>query len=414
MSLSIDPAVAWAGILLAVPLVIAAAFYGGKWAGRKETQLLLPYDDCDGEYSAGTVLRSVKACQPDRDEERLFFFQFTTLALDELPVLLRRFFKQRWEQMGVTGTWTDSPGDGEAFWRGLFDNDPWCAVATTRGSNVVKIVNTSKAELNLAAGDKVKVHHQTLKVMSIKGDRLHLNDSLEHEGAALPLYGQIVGYERNADSRMARHFEPKVLSGDSDKWDISLLTFALLNSSHDLMRGAEEQVPHVVALRNLRNDRLAHVQSCRMAREELEEAMATMNSFVHHCLPAEWQEWQERSRAVLHTQYGLRSSIRHVEIQCEQPPQPSQPQYEQQASQTPQQQQQQQQQRERQQLPQTPHRIQSQAQLDLQRIPSFDYSGAHARAMLSAATQRASQSDIRQQQEGICRRFWQSELTTMA
>ena len=43
MSLSIDPAVAWAGILLAVPLVIAAAFYGGKWAGRKETQLLLPY-----------------------------------------------------------------------------------------------------------------------------------------------------------------------------------------------------------------------------------------------------------------------------------------------------------------------------------------------------------------------------------
>ena len=68
------------------------------------------------------------------------------------------------------------------------------------------------------------------------------------------MVGQVVGFERNADSRMAKHYQDQVhsvhyaicltqhaaqvLSGDREQWDLSLLCFAFLNSSHELMRGA--------------------------------------------------------------------------------------------------------------------------------------------------------------------------------
>jgi len=162
----------------------------------------------------------------------------------------------------------------------------------------------------MSPGDKVMVGQHVYKVMSKKNNGiLFLNDEVHaHDKSVLQLRGQTVRYERNADSRMAKRFRELVLAGDCDAWDISLLCFALTKSSHELMHGAEEKVPMIEDLRNLRNESLAHVRSCRMGHKELMHAVAKMDAFVAGCLSTnEWSEWKAVSRQILQDEYTLQS-----------------------------------------------------------------------------------------------------------
>jgi hypothetical protein len=107
------------------------------------------------------------------------------------------------------------------------------------------------------------------------------------------------GAAGNADYRMARHFQPKVLRGALGGWDLSLLCFALLYSSHDLLGGAGYEARHLVEqLRDLRNNKLAHVERCALCAADLEQAVYAMDSFVAECLPEHWVQWVEASRGI--------------------------------------------------------------------------------------------------------------------
>lgn len=220
--------------------------------------------------------------------------------------------------MGVAPPWSDSQHDGETFWHGLFDTEKWCDAKVVRGSNIVKTMLPAP-EVALLPGDKVKLGCEVFKVMSNKGSTLYLNEAVEQNDGVYELTGQVVPYERNADSRMAKHFREQVLVGDRDVWDTSLLCFALLKSSHGLMEGVDDAVAYVEGLRELRNKSLAHVRSCRMAPSKLAAAVESMDLFVKTCLPQEWEEWFIVSRGVLQ-QYDPMQQQAHQHVPLQQPP----------------------------------------------------------------------------------------------
>merc|ERR1711998_569128 len=103
----------------------------------------------------------------------------------------------------------------------------------------------------------------------------------------------------NMDSRMQKFFTPKVLMGDTRDWDMSLLCFALLYSSHTLIPIGDDARQLVEGLRDLRNNKLAHISACSMQREELWEAVRKMDDFIEYCLPSEWELWLTTSREIL-------------------------------------------------------------------------------------------------------------------
>jgi len=422
-----------------VPMVAVVSYTIGR-RHRKlavENDYALTSDIESGPPPPSSAVVSLSPRIAENDAARLNFFKFTTLCLDELPVLLRLYFRRRWEV--VIGTpWANGQHDGSAFWDGVFDTNPWANVNANSGSNKVTVVphegNHHDVEL-LAPGDKVLVGLQTFKIMSRKNATLFLNDEVQAPGSSvLQLRGQTIRYERNADSRMAKRFRELILTGDCDEWDISLLCFALVNSSHELMHGVEDKIPVIEALRDLRNRSLAHVRSCRMTPEEMMMAVAKMDSFVSGCLSTdEWSEWKAVSRQVLQENYTQQNQVLQIQ------PAPPHPQYgtqqpntlplsQQQAQASSQQLQQlkrdqdshrkaQQQQRLSQQQSQETSQISCPQQLpqvfhETQHLQTKELAapnGAHFTNM-QRATVGAQFGVFRKRQESICQQFWQKEL----
>ena len=99
-----------------------------------------------------------------------------------------------------------------------------------------------------------------------------------------------------------QHAKPKIEAGNRDKLDISVLTFALVNSSHQLMEGeSEEQLHSVSKLRKIRNEQYGHAFKNFMTCDELVEVNDHVKGFTRLCLPdrATWcqQQIDEAMRA---------------------------------------------------------------------------------------------------------------------
>lgn len=269
-------------ILLLVVASSAAGFVLGRLSGSPQKQEQHP--------------------QRQIDNERKSFFQFTQLVLDVLPVLLRKYFKARWHTT-YDRMWSDTEEDGAAFWWGTFDENP-CAVATvTKGSTLAVPMDgglrvQTYGVRGMAPGDHILIADEMYKVVSLKPNILHLSRPARESGT-FPVRMQSMRGERNADSRMRRYFEPKVLKGDVRDWDLSLLCFALLYSSHNLIPIGDDARQLVEELRDLRNNKLAHVERCAMDSHELARAVEIMNRFVEGCMPNELELWNEASRGIL-------------------------------------------------------------------------------------------------------------------
>lgn len=234
-------------------------------------------------------------------EDKRCFFIFTSLVLDLLPVYLRLYFRVRWfETRGRI--WRDRPSDGEAFWHGTYELTPFAMVRVSEGSTVSAVIhtnNTPPQTNDLKPGERVKIGREPTKVVCTRGCKVHLSSPSTATGD-LPLFRQHLPGEANADSRMSPFYAPKVLRGDVRGWDVSLLCFALLNSSHHLMGTAPREAKSMVeALRDLRNDKLAHVERCAMSIYDLREALNTMDSFMSVCLSEHWESWVEASRGLM-------------------------------------------------------------------------------------------------------------------
>ena len=245
----------------------------------------------------------------DADLERERFFKFTWVALDVLPHFLRLYFKMQWDRKydSVLCQWSDSQSDGASFWNGVYSDVPVGNVELRAGEFVATADNSlvdwsqsaaPRSKLKIADSEFKLLHSQTKG----KASRLHLNQQAKVTGS-FDAYNQIVAYESNCDRRMEKQFKAKALSGKRDTWDTSLCCFALLQSSHQLLTEADSSSrSHVESVRSLRNDKIAHVLSCRISELELKEAMAIMDQFIVFCLPPiVCAEWCVMSRRVLGT-----------------------------------------------------------------------------------------------------------------
>jgi len=252
-------------------------------------------------------------------EERVAFFQFTQLVLDVLPVLLRRYFKARWHAT-YNRHWSDCKEDGEAFWWGTFEEIPCTQVTVNEGSTVAVAVDGAMrvqgyGVRGMAPGDQILIGDEMYKVVSLKPTVVHLSRPVPASGT-FPVRMQKIRGERNADSRMRRYFEPKVINGDVRDWDLSLLCFALLYSSHDLIPIGDGARQLVEELRDLRNNKLAHVERCSMEPHELAIAVRKMDSFVETCMPHELELWTEASRDILEG-HPLQQGDSLQRVQCD-------------------------------------------------------------------------------------------------
>lgn len=278
--------------VLVIPLIVVAAFLGGRASMRPTST---------NKKGLAEVTPEAVVVKSSWAHDRLAFFAFTRLVLDELPVLLREFFKRRLDTVMLNKglpAWTDTPADGEAFWHGVYDPEPWCHVEAN-GSDVVRVVSDGIAPGRLAPGDRVMVGSEHRKVVLIKPNTIYLSSTVPNSDTSVPMHGQLLPGERNADHRMSKYCAEKVLSGDRSTWDLSLLCFALLSSSHGLLAGEHEARGLVTALRELRNDKFGHVESCRMQQHELVRAIETMDRFVARCLPDHVGRWAQVTRGIL-------------------------------------------------------------------------------------------------------------------
>lgn len=271
--------------------------------------LLLCVSSAVAGFSIGRASRLVTARTKPRSEERepaaedrVSFFKFTQLVLDLLPILLRQYFRERW-QARYGRAWRDTHEDGEMFYRGTFSQRVVTVLDVEEGSTVARgdlaaVMHFPDGSPGLSPGDLVLLGEELHKVQSVKTSALHLSKPCSSTGAK-ELRIQLIRGEKNMDSRMQRFFEPKVLMGDTRDWDMSLLCFALLYSSHGLIPIGDDARQLVEGLRDLRNNKLAHISSCSMTREELWHAVHSMDAFIEYCLPSEWELWVSTSRDLL-------------------------------------------------------------------------------------------------------------------
>merc|ERR1711998_622525 len=245
-------------------------------------------------------------------EDRVHFFKFTQLVLDLMPILLRQYFRERW-QARYGRSWRDTSDDGELFHHGSFQQRATCNVRIEAGSRVVvaehvaggcdvrclkQLLQLPDGSPGLSVGDTVLIGEVLHKVQTVRKDRIHLYKPCMSTGTRELRIQEIKG-ENNMDSRMQRFFTPKVMMGDTRDWDMSLLCFALLYSSHALIPIGDDARQLVEGLRDLRNNKLAHISACSMQREELWEAVRKMDDFIEYCLPSEWELWLTTSREIL-------------------------------------------------------------------------------------------------------------------
>eukprot|EP00658_Telonema_sp_P-2_P046699 TRINITY_DN3497_c0_g3_i12.p1 TRINITY_DN3497_c0_g3~~TRINITY_DN3497_c0_g3_i12.p1 ORF type:complete len:818 (-),score=118.02 TRINITY_DN3497_c0_g3_i12:414-2867(-) len=241
-----------------------------------------------------------------REVERERFFRFTWLVLDVLPCYLRVHFKILWDQKynQQLKPWSDGADDGQAFWHGVYNSDPATMVEMDEGHYFANRIEADESDGfdRIGAKSKIRVEGNEYKVLSVdtKGRRRLLLNHKAPESGVFPAHDQIVSYEQNCDPRMAKLFGGKVLTGDRELWDTSLLCFALLQSSHGLLQDGRNRL-HVENVRNLRNNKLAHIKSCKMDCFDLMRAVETMDAYVMANLPENLcAEWCHASRQVLY------------------------------------------------------------------------------------------------------------------
>ena len=157
------------------------------------------------------------------------------MILDVLPDLLREFFKRRWNIVYPELPWGDNQDSGDLFWNGSAN-----ATAALPGRFKVKngsgLVRTTEdlTEL-LSPGDVIVVENRRWKLLKpINKDRITVNTKPDIEGD-FEAFALDIRCELNVQPNMKGPYEKLVLPGRTLEWDISLLTFALLNSSHNLL-----------------------------------------------------------------------------------------------------------------------------------------------------------------------------------
>jgi len=245
-------------------------------------------------------LVTATALPPGSEADRERFFRFTWLVLDVLPRYLRVHFKLAWDQRydGILPAWRDTPADGNAFWQGVYHQQPFGLLQMVAGEYTASVVEGDATAL--VPPNKIKVEGQEFRIVALtKGNRLHLNHKAAKTGV-FAAYNQLVSYERNCDPRMCKMLSTKFMDGSRQGWDTTMLCFALLQSSHSLVSDVGSRV-QVEAVRSLRNNKLAHIKSCCLLSSELEEAVNCMDSYVSGNLPsALCSEWLSISRQVLH------------------------------------------------------------------------------------------------------------------
>ena len=97
-----------------------------------------------------------------------------------------------------------------------------------------------------------------------------------------------IGCETNAPTQMRDSFKKYVLLGDCEKWDLSLLFFALINSAHSLLPKStmDEERSSVNVLRDIRNHEYGHIKECGITSKKFSTVKSDMVGFVRCCLPA--------------------------------------------------------------------------------------------------------------------------------
>eukprot|EP00935_MAST-01C_sp_MAST-1C-sp1_P002201 g2201.t1 len=94
--------------------------------------------------------------------------------------------------------------------------------------------------------------------------------------------GKIQG-EKNC-WRMKKQFSKSVMEGNPERWDMTLLSFLLLDSSHQLLDNTNPDNwlyrTRLTELRNLRNQ-LAHAGTCRLSDEQLKKNVECTQQFAN-------------------------------------------------------------------------------------------------------------------------------------
>lgn len=133
----------------------------------------------------------------------------------------------------------------------------------------------------------MQIHGNVYSLEHVKSHKLTLcHPGSVTVGAELKVFGQAIKREKRLTASM-RHAAPKLEAGESKNWDASLLSFLLLNSSHNLLPAdtmADER-KLVEQLCSKRNVGYGHATQFSKSPEEYEELEALVLQLTCRCLP---------------------------------------------------------------------------------------------------------------------------------
>jgi len=221
-----------------------------------------------------------------------------SMMLDYIAKLLRELFKRCWDAKHPNNFWQDTEDDGRLFMQGSPVDDllPGTAKLT---HNSGKVITSHDLSLLLCKDDKVRLGMEPGMEYTVadksKPHEFTINHKWTGENqAAVEMYGQTIRCERNNNNNSMKDvIKRKMLQGDRIHMDISLLTFALINSSHELLsERSADQSESVKSIPDLRKQ-TAHGSCFSMSNEKLEEAKRTMTTFVEQCLEDMLPSWKD-------------------------------------------------------------------------------------------------------------------------
>jgi hypothetical protein len=255
------------------------------------------------------------------ESNRVLFFRFSMLLLDVVPDLLREYFKERWDTRYPQMKWNDDAASGNLFWNG--------SPSATVPLGKLKVSKSSGRKANTSSGkvatakdlrefvcpnDVIEFAGRRWRVIDpISSAHITVNQPPDEEGE-FDAFGLEIRCERNAPSNMARPYEKEITKGMRSTWDISLLVFTLVQSSHQLLQCTATQQAGVAArcgscpscktqqilgdIKTLRNKDYGHVQQCGINAEQFNKAKRTILDFVKHCLPSREAEIKEKIESI--------------------------------------------------------------------------------------------------------------------
>ena len=226
------------------------------------------------------------------------FVFFCQMILEVIPGLLRECFKAKWNAKYPTYPWLDIPANGAMFFDGTMPptRHLGCTVQTQmKNDKLSGLVKTSKDRRSqLKGGDTVQLDGHILTVLDcskateINLDIAQLKNCTMDTGAEHVLFGQdIKGARRGFDKKRMSGAINTILSGNTSKWEVSVLTWALLdnkdNTSHDLLGGDENEkaIRHLLSdIHNFRNKGFTHTTGFCLPNDDVPyvkrvQAMAT-------------------------------------------------------------------------------------------------------------------------------------------